>query len=244
MKSFQLSLATIVTALLILPACGPQKRHVSSKKPLVQKTILFEETKDGITLKLTQADTLTLEDIAPGTKTKLAQNGILPIELTVTNNSSSHLRFCPLQKNIPFAAPHKVRAALHSRAYYLVPAILVTTLFLTLTGICAAFYITTLGLGNMGTSIFFYSILFPTGGMLMLGSGGSLLLHKKLDKNYQKMNKALCHKSQVTIEPNNQFKAILLLDAHKLPSEFDVHVHDANHTATVFNIPTVVNTIP
>lgn len=242
MRFAHVTLATIVASLLVLPGCGPRQKNISVKKPSTQKTIMFEETKDGITLSLKEVNAATLDSIAIDSKARLQKNGILPIELTVTNNTTSRITFSPLPKNIPFAAPHKIKSALHTRAYYLVPAVLATTLVLTaITGVCAVLY--------AGLSVYYASIstlaaysimIFPTGGVLLLGSGGSLLLHKKLDQDYKKINSALCNKKLITVAPNNQFKAILLLDEKKLPAQFDVNVHHFSEN-TSFSVPTIQN---
>lgn len=241
MKFAQFSIPTLMGLVLLLPGCGAPHKQVMRKPTTPLHTVNFQQSKDGIVLKIVEIPKDELEKIIPKGKKRLNAANILPVQITVANLNTSAIRLSPFQKNIPFAPASKVRSALHGKRYYLVPiGIAVTAALTAATGICAVLYAGLSAIyGGISTLAMISIMTIPTGGVLLLGAGGSLLLHKKLDADYQKMSKAIRCSQCIFLQPQEEFKALLLLDMNNLNTPFDIHVHNTAQTKTTFTIPVI-----
>ncbi|CAN5156619.1 hypothetical protein BH09DEP1_BH09DEP1_8290 [soil metagenome] len=231
----QFSIPTLMGLVMLLPGCGAQRKQTARPPVISHKTVQYQETKDGISLVAQEMSSGDFQKTFGKNKDKLSKNGIVPVQITVTNNNPEPIRFSPSQKNIPFADYRKVRSTLQNS--FLWPAgIACGIATLVATGLTGGL---TIAFAAISAYWGGWIMLLPTCGVFIFGSGCSAVLVTKSYKNVQEVTRKIDVNYSVPVLPNQDVMAILFLDAAKLESSFDIHIHNASLTKTTFTIPVI-----
>lgn len=233
MKFLRTTTATIVACLLLLPACGPQYQK-AQLKPLDTKTSSYQETKNGITLNAKVLCPQESKTVFGSKGRYLEKSGIIPVQISIVNNSGETISFEPTKANAPFAASKKVFSILNSNAKGSVGAILALGGLLTLfTGIggLAAF-----GLyAFTGHAIYLLGLL-PVTGALITTSTTSVYYYKKIETSNVALARDIKAMSQaISIAPGKTLDTVLFLDKAQFNGTLSVPLN-ASLSSTTFNI--------
>ena len=233
MKFLHTTTATIVACLFLLPACGPQYKKAQLKS-LDTKTACYQETKNGITLSANTLNTKELGVVFGSKGRYLEKSGIIPVQISIANNSSETLQFDPTKINAPFAASKKVASVLSSNASRTASGIIVAGAFaFLLTGLagalCGALYaITGQALWTLG--------FIPAASVLIITPTSSVYYYNKISSS----NVALAHdiktmSQAISIAPNQTLDTVLFLDKAQFNGTFFIPLN-APLSSTTFNI--------
>ena len=236
MQFLRTTTATIVACLLLLPACGPQYKK-AQLKPLDTKTASYQETKNGITLNakvLCPQETRTVF----GSKGRyLEKSGIIPVQISIANNSSETLQFDPTKINAPFADSKKVASALSSNPSRTASGIVVVGTFaFLLTGLFGGVAILAYAFSGGTSQIICLLFLLPAAGTLILTPTYSVYYYKKINSSntaVQRDIKSMLH--AVSIAPNQTLDTVLFLDKAQFNGTLSLSLN-APLSSTTFTI--------
>ncbi|GMU18839.1 MAG: hypothetical protein AMXMBFR12_00310 [Candidatus Babeliales bacterium] len=95
----RISLATSVTCLLLLPACGPHYHR--NQLPQITKTSVSHETKNNVTISAHHMNRADIQQTFGTRGRKLGYYGLCPIQLSIKNNSTDTFIFDPMHTTLP-----------------------------------------------------------------------------------------------------------------------------------------------
>jgi hypothetical protein len=224
MNYSRITAACIAASILLLPACGPQYKP-RALKPLSQKTVQYEETKNDITVRANPIPKAELNEIFGGQGANLAHAPIVPIQISIQNNSNNTLTFDPRKSTIAFADHQLVASYLQHSTFLKGSSIIVL-------GLIAAGAVYTFTFPFMVAWAFFgsYFYLMATGmaamtGILVLTPAVSIFYVKKAAVTNHKIEHDVKSKtiSEITnIGPNEELDAILFADKKSFKNNFEI----------------------
>jgi hypothetical protein len=115
MKSIKLSLFAALGLLLVLPGCV-QEYKKTKLMPLSKQTAHFEQTKDGVTLRVKKFDADDCEEAFSGRGSSLVtgKNAVFPLQLSIENKSNHAVFLCDEMIGLSLTSYKKVTRLLRS----------------------------------------------------------------------------------------------------------------------------------
>lgn len=223
MKFAYITSATAVAYLLLLPACVPQYKQT---KLIALNTQIadYQETKNSIFLKARILIPKESQTIFGHRGKYLHTAGIIPVQLSVTNNTVEELTLNPI--NAPLANSYKVISTLKTNKRTTVGALLalggVFTLFTGVGGFVAV------GMYALTGQALYLLGLLPMTGVIISTSTGAMYVHKQVESANQAIVEDIHSLSSVaTIAPGTTLDTVLFLDKANYNQAFSVSLKGA-----------------
>lgn len=228
--------------LLVIPACGP-KYQSKQLKPLNTRSAQFEQTKDNVTLRVKQLNKQETNALFDNRASELftKNNPIVPLQITITNNSAKDLLFNKKTFTLDICNEHDVI----SRITFYDP-----------TGrVLVKRTLSALGLGISGLGIYpaaWLAVFIPPLGItLCYGLAGTFIYscysfitsdneYDKCEKENIKIDDDFTHKTiegnSVVIKANNEFTALLFANGKTFKPNFALTLSDSDNKKLAFDI--------
>lgn len=234
----RISLATIVTCLLLLPACGPH--YQGNQFPQIAKTSVLQETKNNVTISAHHMNRADIQQAFGTRGRKLGYYRLCPIHLSIKNNSTDTFIFDPTCTTLPHVNHADVAYCLQNHTARNTAGLVGLGLLATGT-IC---------LYTLPFALWYYVTGITTVGLYIgLGTAtGTLLLTPPVAVYYAKQvhhaNRRIYHNIKevaVThtraIAPGQELDVILFTKKENCKMNFEVRlINEATKQITIFNI--------
>lgn len=231
-------LATIICALVLLPACGPRYQR-APLPPVTQTTTAHGQTKNDITVNAQHMSRAQIHHTFGSRGRKLGYYGLCPIQLHIQNNSDAALIFDPTKTTIEYANHADVAYCLQNRTAFTTSALIGLGLLAT-----GAVYICTLPFviwyQLTGLSTLMYAGFGAATGMLILTPTVAVYYAKKASTANRAIERDIKNVAvtQTRIIPAGQeLDVILFTKKENCKKDFAITlINETTQEPTIFNV--------
>lgn len=234
----RITLATIVTCLLLLPACGPHYQR--TQLPQVTKTSVAPDTKNNVLVTAHHMNRSQIQATFGTNGRKLGYYGLCPIQLSIKNNSPDTFIFDPTCTTLPHANHADVAYCLQNHTARNTAGLV--GLGLLATGAICMY--------TLPFALWYYATGITTAGLYigLSAATGTLLLTPPVAVYYakqaRKANRGIYHDIKKvavtharTIAPGQELNVILFTKKENCKMNFEVRlINEATKQITIFNI--------